>query len=127
MKFAQILLSLFLLVTYASADAAGYTLIGHWRYSENDHSSEYIFRTDGTFTGDVRLGDRTVWQYAGIWTVAGGRLSYQYTQSSLARIPVGTTGQDKIIEISADRFLIETADGSRHTYFRVDPPATNAP
>lgn len=99
-------------------------LIGDWRYEENGHSVENNYCRDGTFSGNVVIQGHIVWQFVGTWSLKGWVLSYRYTKSSLDRIPAGTTGQDLVIEIADDHFILETKDGSKHKYRRINEGAT---
>ena len=94
-------------------------LIGHWGYGDEKLGSEHTFRADGTFTGTVIKDGNVAWRYAGKWSLVGDILNYEYTESSLERIPVGTTDRDKLIEITKDYYIIEARDGSRRKYSRV--------
>ncbi|TLY52672.1 MAG: hypothetical protein E6K53_03560 [Gammaproteobacteria bacterium] len=96
----------FFLVSSAIAGPTVAQLTGDWRYAEDGHSCENIFYKDGTFTGKVALQGRVVWEYAGTWSLSGDVLSYRYTKSSLARIPAGTAGKDKVIEISSVHYIM---------------------
>jgi hypothetical protein len=94
-------------------------LAGEWRYADAKQSCQYLFSPDGTFRGTVALGGRKVSQFAGKWRVEGKRLMYVYTSDALGRIPPGSTDQDELVVVAADRFEIEAADGSHRTYRRV--------
>ena len=53
----------------------------------------------------------------------GGRskanaLLYTYTSDAFGRIPAGTTDRDRLVEMKADSFLIQAANGDRRRYFR---------
>lgn len=94
-------------------------LIGHWRCTHKQLTSEHTFRADGTFTGSVAEDGKVAWTYAGKWSVVGNILNYEYTESSLERIPVGTIDRDKLIEVTKDYYVIEARDGSRRKCSRV--------
>ena len=112
------ILSLLLLCALSAAIAGPSKswILGHWRYAEENHSADETFCADGTFTGNVAIGGTVVWRYSGTWSIVGDMLNYQYTQSSLQQIPVGKTGGDKLIEISKDHFVLQTANQEQHTY-----------
>jgi hypothetical protein len=95
-------------------------LIGHWRHVHEEKIGEIIFNHDGTYSGHVAHKGAVVWEFAGKWSVEGKILSYEYTRSSCENIPAGTRDQDKLLELAREYYLIEAADGTRRTYWRVD-------
>ena len=117
-KIALVLVS-FLPLQLAGAVPKMGQLIGDWRYAENGHSVENNYHRDGTLSGNVAIQGRVVWELTGTWSLKGDVLNYRYTKSSLDRIPAGTTGQNRIIEIASDHYILETKDGNRHEYWRV--------
>jgi hypothetical protein len=106
-------------LSLASAAPGNNWIVGHWRYAEQGHSSEYTYRGDGTFTGNVALQGKVVWQFAGTWSIDGDMLNYQYTKSSLQQIPAGKKGGDELIDISKDYFILQTKNHDLHRYNRV--------
>jgi hypothetical protein len=94
-------------------------LIGHWRTGDQKLGDEHTFRVDGTFAGHVTEDGKVAWQYSGKWSLVGNILNFEYTKSSLERIPVGTTDREKLIEITKDYYVIEERDGNRDKYSRV--------
>ena len=95
-------------------------LIGHWRHVHEDKVGEIIFNHDGTYSGHVAHKGAMVWEFAGKWSVEGKMLSYEYTRSSCENIPAGTMDRDRLLELAREYYLIEAADGTRQTYWRVD-------
>ena len=106
-------------LSLAIAGTANNWIVGHWRYAKEGRSSDCTYRGDGTFTGNVALQGKVVWVFAGTWSIDGDMLNYQYTQSSVERIPVGTTGGDKLVEITSDHFTLETNNRTRQIYLRL--------
>lgn len=94
-------------------------LAGYWRYAEGARSVDVTYREDGTFTGNAAEDGRVLWEYAGKWSLIGDKLNYEFTRSSVKRIPVGKKGQDTLIGVSKDYFIIRTEGGHRHKYIRV--------
>jgi hypothetical protein len=109
-----------LLASCASAPPQGRnSLIGEWRYADNLQSCHYHFKTDGYFTGEVRLQGKLASKFTGTWEIQGGLLLYSYLSDELGRIPAGATDRDKLLSVEKDSFLIEAADGSRRRYSRI--------
>ena len=98
------------------AEPTNKQLIGHWSYADEHLISEYTFREDGTFTGQVTQDTKVIWTFAGKWSLTGDTLNYEYTKSSLERIPVGTTDHDKLLEVTKDHYIIEARDSSKRKY-----------
>src|SRR5437870_635218 len=94
-------------------------LIGEWRYADNVKSCHYFFDPDGKFHGEVTFQGKIVSRFAGRWSAQGDTLFYHYTSDALHRIPAGATDQDRLIKVTANRFTIEAADGSKREYRRV--------
>ena len=87
--------------------------------ADEHQSAEYTFRGDGTFTGQLAQDSKVVWTYAGKWSLAGDTLNYEYTKSSVERIPVGTTDHDKLVEVTKEHYTIEARDGSKRKYSKI--------
>ncbi|HEY6111979.1 MAG TPA: hypothetical protein VIV62_05655 [Chthoniobacterales bacterium] len=119
MKTTLLFIFLFLTSFLAIADPTKSQFLGHWRHADENLSCDYTFAEDGTFTGNIAQHGTIVWMYAGKWSLAGDTLNYEFTKSSLEQIPVGTTDQDKIIEMTKDYYIIQARDGSRRKYSRV--------
>ena len=104
----------------ALANPENGSLVGHFRYADINQSSEYTFRDDGMFTGNVTLHKKIVWECAGTWAIGDGMLNYKFTASSVDIVPVGTTGKHRLIEIKSNYFVVEDQNsGRRWTYSRV--------
>ena len=119
MKIAPLLISALLASIVVRADVTKAQLLGHWRYSDDKQSSEYVFHDDGTYSSNVGQHGKIVWELEGVWSLVDDTIYYTLTKSSLERIPVGTKDQDKIIEITRSYFVIETTRGGRRKYVRV--------
>ena len=94
-------------------------LLGRWHYADEKQSCTYTFSSDGTFAGEVTEKSRVIWVFAGKWSISGSSIHYEYTQSSLERVPAGSTDEDKLVEIGHDYFVIVAFDGSHRKYHRV--------
>lgn len=81
--------------------------------------AEYIFRVDGTFRGSVASAGTTLSRFTGEWTLRGATIHYRYRSDATGNIPPGTLDQDTLVEIAADHFIIQAADGGRRTYRRI--------
>ena len=113
-------LMLFLLISCASARRdPGVTLAGEWIYEDTAQSCRYLFRKDGTFSGEVLQGEEPLSRFRGKWAVQGDALLYEYTGDALGRIPPGTKDRDKLLKTGSHECVIEASDGSRRTYRRV--------
>jgi len=94
-------------------------LVGDWRYSDAAQSCHYSFRSDGTFSGEVTQQRRLVLKFTGRWKIEGSALHYVYLSEAFGRIPAGTIDRDRLLEVNADSFLIEAANGDHRRYLRV--------
>src|SRR5688572_1956813 len=74
-------------------------LVGEWRYADNIQSCRYHFKSDGHFSGEVRLRGKLASKFTGTWDVQGELLSYVYISDELGRIPAGATDRDKLLSI----------------------------
>ena len=97
----------------------GVTLAGEWLYKDSVQSCRYVFKKDGTFTGEVTQLGQSLSRFTGKWTLQGDALLYQYTGDELGRIAPGTQDRDKLLTTERDHFVIEASDGSQRTYRRV--------
>jgi hypothetical protein len=93
-------------------------LVGDWRYADRTQSCQYSFKTDGSFTGEVRMRSKLVSQFTGRWSVKGQTLYYRYASDALGRIPPGATDQDELLEINKDSFVIRAVNGAKRRYVR---------
>ena len=94
-------------------------LAGKWRSAQGRQTAEYLFLTDGTFTGRVISNGALVSDFAGSWSLRAGTILYEYRSDRLGRIAVGTLDRDKLLAVADDYYLIEAADGSRRKYLRI--------
>jgi hypothetical protein len=94
-------------------------LAGEWQYADNIQSCHYVFKRDGTFSGDVTYHQKLISKFTGRWSVDGDTLLYRYTSDALKRIPVGSIDRDKLVTVQKDFFAIEAADGSKRRYARI--------
>jgi hypothetical protein len=62
-------------------------LIGQWRHTEEFAICNMTYKENGTFTGNLCLNDRIVWEYEGKWSVSDNIVTYHYTHSSSERFP----------------------------------------
>jgi hypothetical protein len=120
--FMKSLLAVALLLSLASCASVDNRrrteLVGRWRYVDDTQSCEYSFERDGSFTGQVRHRAKIVSKFTGRWAVRGGGLHYTYLSDTFGRIPPGATDRDQLLEVKADSFLIEAANGDRRRYRR---------
>jgi hypothetical protein len=120
MKALLALISLFSMAGCASLTAPdpARKLVGDWWYSDRVQSCRYSFKSDGSFTGEVRMRSKLVSQFAGRWSVKGQTLFYRYLSDKLERIPPGATDQDELLEVKRDSFVIRAANGDERRYVR---------
>ena len=119
MKAVLAFISLLSLAACATVDSSGRQLVGSWRYTDQIQSCQYSFRSDGSFTGEVKLRKKLISKFKGRWSVRGQTLLYSYVSDALGRIPAGTTDGDQLLEIGKDSFVIEAANGERRRYVRM--------
>ncbi|HEX8897618.1 MAG TPA: hypothetical protein VF751_02880 [Chthoniobacterales bacterium] len=120
MKSVVALLVVFSIVSCASLERESRTeLVGHWRYTDQKQSCDYSFKSDGSFTGEVRHRAKLVSKFTGRWTVRRQALLYLYTSDAFGRIPSGATDRDQLLEVKKDSFLIQAANGDRRRYRRI--------
>jgi hypothetical protein len=94
-------------------------VVGNWRYSDQVQSCHYSFKSDGSFTGEVKLRTKLISKFKGRWSVQGETLLYSYVSDALGRIPAGATDRDQLLEIKNDAFVIQAANGDRRRYVRM--------
>lgn len=94
-------------------------LVGEWRYADKIQSCHYVFKRDGSFSGEVIYRKKLISKFTGRWSVDGKDLLYTYTSDALDRIPAGATDRDKLLNVRPEFFVIEAADGSKRKYLRV--------
>ena len=112
-------LTLFLLAACATTPHPRTALAGEWLYKDPVQSCRYVFRKDGTFSGEVTQHGESLSRFTGKWDVEGDALVYQYTGDALGRIEPGTRDRDKLLKTAPDQFVIEASDGSQRTYRRI--------
>ena len=113
-----LLLSLAACATVDSTSRAR-QLVGSWRYADQVQSCHYSFKSDGSFTGEVRVRRRLISKFRGRWSVQGQTLLYRYVSDALGRIPAGVTDRDQLLEIQTSSFVIQAANGERRRYVRM--------
>jgi hypothetical protein len=120
MKAVFALISMLSMAGCASLNVPGSAqqLVGDWRYADRVQSCRYSFKSDGSFTGEVRLRTKLVSKFTGHWSVKGQTLAYHYVSDALGRIPAGATDQDQLLEVQRDSFLIRAANGDQRRYVR---------
>ena len=98
---------------------SGAPLIGNWRSEHRGQIGEYRFLADGTFNGSVTSNGAVLAKFTGAWSLRDGVIHYEYRSDAIGNIAPGTKDQDKLIEISPEKYTIQAADGSRRIYLRV--------
>jgi hypothetical protein len=93
--------------------------VGDWLYADKVQSCRYSFRADGTFHGEVTANAVTISRFAGRWRVKDKALLYTYVSDAFGRIPAGATDRDQLLQVSADSFVIQAANGERRRYRRM--------
>jgi hypothetical protein len=121
MKAVLAFISLLLLTACATVDppSRARELVGNWRYTDRVQSCQYSFKSDGFFTGEVKLRKKLISKFKGRWSVRGQTLLYSYVSDTLRRIPAGATDRDQLLEIKQDAFVIQAANGERRRYVRI--------
>ena len=94
-------------------------LLGKWRSENRGQIGEYLFLGDGTFSGSVASKGTVLAKFTGAWSLRDGVIYYEYRTDEIGNIAPGTKDQDKLIEISPEKYTIQAADGSRRIYERV--------
>jgi hypothetical protein len=115
---------------FAFANPEKEQLVGHWSGHIGWLRYDVTFSRDGTFSGHTSQKGLVVWEYAGNWSISDDKLNYEYTKSSLALappgtsnlVPPGTIDQDRLVEVTKDYYVIEARDGSRRTCVREPTP-----
>ena len=118
MSFRRLLLFLPLSFTLAFTARGESLLHGHYRYSDKVQTSNIYFNNDGTYTGSYAQHGKTVWEFAGDWSLVGDKLNYKFTSSSVKKIPVGTVDHDRVVEIREDYYIIQNRAGRIIKYVR---------
>ena len=95
-------------------------LVGDWRYSDQNQSCHYSFRSDASFSSEVTRRKKLILKFTGRWKIEGSALNYVYLTEAFGRIPRGTTDRDQLLEVKKDSFLIQAANGDRRRDVRVN-------
>ena len=121
MKAVLAFISLLSLAACATVESPGRAqqLVGNWRYADQIQSCHYSFKTDGSFTGEVKLRKKLISKFRGRWSFRGQTLLYNYVNDTLGRIPAGATDRDQLLEITKESFVIQAANGERRRYVRI--------
>ena len=121
MKTVFLFVSLLLIAACASVESSSPArqIVGNWRYVDQVQSCCYSFKSDGSFTGEVRHRAKLVSKFTGRWAVDGQALLYKYVSDSLGSIPPGATDRDQLLEVKRDFFEIQAANGERRRYVRM--------
>jgi hypothetical protein len=93
-------------------------LFGTWQALESQPGQgqvETLFtiRDNRTFSGSMSIKNETVWTFGGDWTLAGNRLTWHYTRSSLTLLETHRTETDEILSVTDDTLTYRS--GSRGT------------
>ncbi len=104
---------------FVSCTSTRERLIGDWQNTTGVRSGHYSFRADGSFAGDVAERGKLVSKFTGRWELERKTLHYEYEHDALGAIPQGTRDRDKLIEINADHYVIQAADGTMRRYDRI--------
>jgi hypothetical protein len=94
-------------------------LAGDWRYVDQIQSCHYSFKSDGSFTGEVKHRAKLVSKFTGRWWVTHQAIHYRYLTDALGSIPPGATDRDQLLEVKKDSFVIQAANGERRRYVRI--------
>jgi len=94
-------------------------LVGQWRYADAIQSCHYVFKRDGSFSGEVVYKGKKVSQFQGKWFVEADHLFYDYTGDVLGTIAAGSQDNDKLVVVAENYFVIEARDGSKRRYNRI--------
>jgi len=86
-------------------------LVGKWSGTTQDATGRtalisFELTSNRTFSGNVKVDNKTVWAYSGTWEVAHGRLRWSYLSSTppLAKVP--KVDEDAITELSEETLVL---------------------
>lgn len=118
-----VLLLLFPLAIFA-ADFKTEELLGRWRFTvpgEKKHV-DIVFANEGKYSGAGFAEGKEIWKFAGNWSFDGRFVRYEYTASSMARVPVGTKDRDEVVELTKTYVVFKAVgtDGQQRKYIRVE-------
>jgi hypothetical protein len=121
MKAVLVFISLLLSAACTNLESASPArqLVGDWRYADQIQSCHYSFKSDGSFTGEVKQQAKLVSKFTGRWSITGQTLHYRYLSDALGSIPAGATDQDQLLQVKRDFFVIQAGSGERRRYVRV--------
>lgn len=94
------------------------SLVGNWKEIGERYHAYFTLGRDGTFKGRIEENNKTVWQYAGTWTLKGDVLRWVYTTSSLKGIAPGTVDEDKVLEITCTSATFRNQGGRTGIFHR---------
>jgi hypothetical protein len=102
-------------------------LLGTWQALESHPDKgqvETLFtiRDDRTFSGSMSVNSEIVWTWGGDWTLAGNRLTWHYTRSTLTLHESHRSETDEILSVSDDTLTYRSGSrGSVSTLQRLPP------
>lgn len=124
MKIALLVFSILVSVFAFAGDVTSEQLVGRWQNTNEvkKFTTDLTFRRDGTFVGKITQEGKVAWEFGGKWSLKDRTLNYDYTTSTLAKIPVGTKDQDEIVEITKEYFVCRgiVTQGVKKKYVRVE-------
>ena len=96
-------------------------LVGEWRHEGDPGQpvAHCTFRENGTYTAELRQGNKLMRRFEGLWHLDGEMIVYTYLTDSLEQISEGTVEKDQLIRVTDDYYTIEAGDHLHRTYFRV--------
>jgi hypothetical protein len=114
---------LVLAISLPLAIADGYSrnpkLVGHWKYKSPQAETNLVISADGTWSATITPVDQPSAQFEGKWITNKDHIYWVYTKSSTPKVRVGAEDKDRLVEIGANHFELQTRDNRRATYFRV--------
>jgi hypothetical protein len=100
-------------------------LFGTWQALESHPEKgqvETLFtiRDDRTFSGSMTVNNGIIWTWDGNWTLAGNRLTWHYTRSSLTLHENHRSETDEILSVTEDTLTYRSGSrGSINTLQRL--------
>lgn len=94
-------------------------LVGHWRATQRSVTIDWLFCSDGTFTGKMTQGSRIISDFTGTWLLDGTSLVSVYTSDSCGMIDAGYKDRDTFLEFASDHFVIRTTGMGNRKYIRI--------
>lgn len=112
----QILMCVFSISAYCGDSR----LIGTWQsQTAADLVTTITFLADQTFEGQVERNGISEWKFKGRWQVTDDTIEYEYLESSLDRIPVGTKDSDVLLGLGENKLILKTRASKKVEYIRV--------